>query len=81
MLNACRTRLSKEQDTAPAPWHPLLPATRQELLLRPNVSVAEAGRMCGFSDQFHFSRQFRAACGKSPLQYRKSILRAMSQTQ
>jgi len=30
MCRGLRRTLSKEQETAPAPWHPLLPATRQE---------------------------------------------------
>lgn len=50
----------------------------QELLLSPEISVAEAGRRCGFNDQFHFSRQFKKAFGQSPRQYRDAVWRAMS---
>jgi AraC-like DNA-binding protein len=52
----------------------------QELLLTPDLSIAEVGRRCGFPDQFHFSRQFRSAFGTSPRQYRESARRAMNQS-
>ena len=42
----------------------------QELLLSTDASVAEVGVRSGFADQFHFSRQFKAAFGLSPRGYR-----------
>jgi AraC-like DNA-binding protein len=42
----------------------------QELLLGSDASVAEVGAQCGFSNQFHFSRQFKNTCGQSPQRYR-----------
>ena len=51
----------------------------QELLLSPEITVAEAGRKCGFDDQFHFSRQFKKAFDQSPRAYRESLWRAMKQ--
>ena len=53
----------------------------QDLLLAPEFTVAEAGRRCGFEDQFHFSRQFKKAFGQSPRAYRQSVWRAMRQTE
>jgi AraC-like DNA-binding protein len=54
----------------------------QELLLGSDFSIAEIGRQCGFSDQFHFSRQFKNSCGQSPQRYRtlasKAGVRAIS---
>ena len=35
-------------------------------------SVREIAELCGFTDQFYFSRAFRRHFGRSPLQYRKS---------
>ncbi len=35
-------------------------------------TVAEIAELCGFSDQFYFSRVFRRHFGHSPIQYRKS---------
>ena len=51
----------------------------QELLLSPEITVAEAGRKCGFDDQFHFSRQFKKAFDQSPRAYRESLWQAMKQ--
>ncbi len=43
------------------------------LLARTSLAVAEVARLCGFADQFHFSRRFRAAYGASPRAFRKNI--------
>lgn len=42
-------------------------------LLRSNsdISIQEAARMCGFDDQFYFSKVFKQVCGISPTQYKK----------
>ena len=45
----------------------------QRLLLDTTLSVAEVGARIGFSDQFHFSRMFKTAIGKSPDAYRREI--------
>lgn len=43
------------------------------LLARTSLAVNEVARLCGFADQFHFSRRFRAAYGASPRAFRKRI--------
>ena len=35
-------------------------------------TISEIAAMCGFSDQFYFSRVFRRHFGQSPLRYRKA---------
>lgn len=42
------------------------------LLLRDDTSVAEAGRLVGFENQFHFSRAFRKHTGVCPREYRRT---------
>ena len=49
-----------------------------ELLGRTNHSVAEIARLCGFPNQFHFSRTFRAAYGKSPREVRERVRMGLS---
>lgn len=43
------------------------------LLARTGLAVGEVARLCGFADQFHFSRRFRAAYGASPRVFRRLI--------
>ena len=43
------------------------------LLARTSLTVGEVARLCGFADQFHFSRRFRAAYGASPRAFRGRI--------
>lgn len=45
------------------------------LLARSNYSVAQIADICGFASQFHFSRRFRAAFGRSPMQLRQALRR------
>ena len=40
------------------------------------LPVAEVAARCGFADPSHFARRFRRQFGRSPLQFRASILRA-----
>jgi AraC family transcriptional regulator len=42
------------------------------LLSTTTKSLGEIGQMCGFYDQSHFTRSFRAVTGMNPLQYRKN---------
>jgi AraC family transcriptional regulator len=44
-----------------------------QLLVRTSLPVHEVSRLCGFSDQFHFSRRFRTAYGASPRAFRLRI--------
>lgn len=43
------------------------------LLSRSNYAVGQISAMCGFENQFHFSRTFKAAFGHSPREMRKRI--------
>jgi AraC-like DNA-binding protein len=42
-------------------------------LSRSNYSVGEIAGLCGFASQFHFSRRFKEAFGRSPRQLRTEI--------
>jgi AraC-like DNA-binding protein len=42
------------------------------LLTRSNLTVAQASRVCGYANPYHFSRNFRAAFGTPPSHYRES---------
>lgn len=44
-----------------------------QLLVRTCLPVHEVARLCGFADQFHFSRRFRAAYGAGPRAFRQRI--------
>jgi AraC family transcriptional regulator, arabinose operon regulatory protein len=44
----------------------------QELLSRPSARVGEVATACGFSDIYHFSREFRRQVGQAPSQWRKA---------
>ena len=37
-----------------------------EILSTQNVSIAEAGKLCGFTNPYHFSKAFRRYTGKTP---------------
>lgn len=45
------------------------------LLSRTQTRVSEIGRVCGYLDPYHFSREFSRKVGLSPKKFRKSILR------
>ncbi len=45
----------------------------QELLIHTALPVKRVASAVGYGDPFHFSRQFRAVCGMSPLAYRRLI--------
>ncbi|MEO6846126.1 MAG: helix-turn-helix domain-containing protein [Chthoniobacterales bacterium] len=42
----------------------------QKMLVSMNETVAHIGELCGFKDQFHFSRRFKKFSGQSPREYR-----------
>lgn len=42
------------------------------LLLRSNLPISTIARECGFADQYHFSRRFRAAYGVAPRGFRQA---------
>ena len=44
----------------------------QDLLGRSDASVASIADACGFSDIYHFSREFRRAVGQSPTEWRRT---------
>jgi AraC-like DNA-binding protein len=46
-----------------------------DLLHSPNHSLSEIAYLTGFSDQSHFTRIFKKNTGKSPSEYRKSLLK------
>ena len=50
------------------------PELAQILLSASNLTVGEIALSLGFSDQFHFSKTFKAAVGLSPTDYRRSLL-------
>ena len=43
----------------------------RHLLESSEMSMAQISRHCGFYDQSHFSRQFKASTGMTPLEYQK----------
>lgn len=48
----------------------------RHLLKLTDLSMAEIAERCGYYDQSHFSHQFKASTGLSPLNYRSSFLRS-----
>lgn len=48
-------------------------ASAADLLCRTNDGLSEIGFVCGFSDQAHFTRQFKRAMAVTPLAYRRDF--------
>lgn len=48
----------------------------RDLLGSPDLSLGQIAVQCGFADQAHFSRVFRAGFGQTPLKFRKALLQA-----
>ena len=46
---------------------------RSKALLADGVAIAEAARLCGFSDQSYFTKVFRQIEGTTPLKYKKTV--------
>lgn len=68
-----RRQFSQHLQTTPREWlrrERILLA--QDLLLKPGARVAEVAEACGFSDIYHFSREFRRTVGQPPTLWRKS---------
>jgi AraC-like DNA-binding protein len=47
-------------------------AARSLLMAEGDLSVAQVAERLGYNDQYHFIRQFKAANGQSPGQFRKN---------
>ena len=45
----------------------------QKMLADPNLTLSDIALACGFSDQAHFNRVFRRACGETPGRFRQSL--------
>jgi len=44
----------------------------KNMLRNSNCMISEIASFCGFSDQYYFSREFKAAVGLTPTEYKKS---------
>jgi AraC-like DNA-binding protein len=44
-----------------------------DLLVHTGFSVAQIAEQCGFPNQFHFSRKFKQAFGRSPSKWRDHV--------
>jgi AraC-like DNA-binding protein len=44
--------------------------------MQSNAAVSEIGFLCGYSDQAHFTREFKRATGITPSKYRESFASA-----
>lgn len=44
-----------------------------DLLLHTGLTIAQIAEQCGFSNQFHFSRKFKQASGRSPSAWRGEV--------
>lgn len=49
-------------------------------LLDNELAISEIGEQCGYSNAYHFSRQFKQVMGMSPSQYRKTKMKDRIQT-
>ena len=67
-----RKRFTKLMGVAPAHYHASRVLQRAcDLLHRPELSLSAIAEMCGYCDQFQFSRQFQKHIGIAPSEYRK----------
>jgi AraC-like DNA-binding protein len=54
-------------------------ARAQEMLARPDESIAEIAVSCGFADQSHLTRVFHSVVGASPAAWRRQRKAGMAQ--
>lgn len=60
----------------PHAWLTQHRVNRARSLLAAGMALADAAYACGFNDQSHLTRQFRAALGLTPGRYRRAVARA-----
>lgn len=75
-VHLSRSQLARSFDatvgTSPMAYLRKMRAERMgRLLTTTDLSIAEAARAVGWTNQFHASQVFRAACGVSPTEYRR----------
>ena len=51
--------------------------TACNLLKATDYSVSDIAQMCGFSDPYYFSKAFKKAIGKTPLEFRKNKIKVI----
>ncbi|MBO4632708.1 MAG: helix-turn-helix transcriptional regulator, partial [Lentisphaeria bacterium] len=72
-LSYSQFRFLYKQMTGNPPWRYLLECRlrkAEELLLSSSLRINEIAHLCGFEDEFHFSRSFRRSRGLSPTLFR-----------
>ena len=72
-LSYSQFRFLYKQMTGNPPWRYLLECRlrkAEELLLSTSLHINEIAHLCGFEDEFHFSRSFRRNRGLSPTLFR-----------
>lgn len=74
-LSYSQFRFLYKQMTGSPPWRFLLECRlrkAEELLLSTTLRISEIAHLCGFEDEFHFSRTFHRSRGLSPTLFRSS---------
>lgn len=74
-LSYSQLRFLFRELTGSPPWHYLLECRLrkgEELLLYSHLRINEIAPLCGFEDEFHFSRSFRQNKGVPPSRFRES---------
>lgn len=70
-LNHFRNIFERETSMPPKRYLLMLRIEQAKSLLRSSsLSVADVGRLCGFADQYYFSRLFKSETGIPPTRYR-----------
>ena len=70
-------KFKKELGTTPSHYISLqrLRHAKQLLLNYPNYTVTQVAELCGYSNPFYFTNQFREYSGKSPTEFRRFHLK------